>query len=95
MRVVIGGLIAGLILYFVPGLHSSPACLAAGALLTWLLLQRGPRSIVERFGAVMTVSLIAWGAGPRAASGQSFLWHLLGWGAAGAALAYNLRPKSE
>ena len=43
----------------------------------------------------MTVSLLAWVAGPRAASGQSLLRHLLGWGAAGAALAYYLRPKSE
>ena len=95
MRVLVGGLIAGIILYFVPGLHSGPACLVAGLLLTFLLLQLGPRSVVERLGAVMTVSLIAWLAGPRASSGQSLLWHLLGWGAAGAALSFYLRPKSE
>ena len=95
MRMVIGGLIAGVILYFVPGLHSSPACLVAGMLLAWLVLQLGPRSTVERIGAVMTVSLIAWVAGPRAASGQSLAWHLLGWGAAGTALAFYLRPKPE
>ena len=95
MRVAIGGLVAGVILYFVPGLHSGPACIVAGVLLTWLLEQLGPRSIVEKIGAVMTVSLIAWIAGPRAASGQSLVWHLLGWGAAGAALAYYLRPKPE
>jgi hypothetical protein len=95
MRVAIGGLLAGVILYFVPGLHSGPACLVAGMLLAWLLLQFGPRSVVERMGAVMTVSAIAWIAGPRAASGQSLIWHLLGWGAAGAALTYYLRPKSE
>ena len=50
-------------------------------MLTFLLLQLGPRSIVEKIGAVMTVSLLAWIAGPRAASGQSLLWHLLGWAA--------------
>ena len=95
MRVLIGGLIAGIILRIAPGLHSALACLLAGALLTWLLLQLGPRSVVERIGAVMAVSLLAWLAGPRAASGQSLLWHLFGWGAAGTALAYYLRPKSE
>jgi hypothetical protein len=95
MRVLIGGLIAGVVLYLVPGLHSGPACLVAGALLTWMLLQLGPRSVVEKLGAVMTVSLIAWIAGPRAASNQSLLWHLLGWLAAGAALSFYLRPKAE
>ena len=95
MRVLIGGLIAGVILRIAPGLHSGLACLLAGLLLASLLLQLGPRSVVERIGAVMTVSLAAWLAGPRAAAGQSLLWHLFGWGAAGAALAYYLRPKSE
>ncbi len=95
MRVLVGGLIAGIILYLVPGLHSGPACLIAGALLTFLLLQLGPRSVAEKLGAVMTVSLIAWIAGPRAASNQSLLWHLLGWSAAGAALAFYLRPRFE
>lgn len=95
MRVLVGGLIAGVVLYLVPGQHSGPACLVAGALLTFLLLQLGPRSVVERLGAVMTVALIAWIAGPRAALRQSLLWHLLGWAAAGSALAFYLRPKSE
>lgn len=95
MRVLGGGFIAGIILYFVPGQHSGPACLVAGALLTFLLLQLGPRSVVEKLGAVLTVALIAWVAGPRAAYGQSLLWHLLGWAAAGSALAFYLRPKTE
>jgi hypothetical protein len=95
MRVAVGGLIAGVILYFVPGLHSGPACLITGALLTLLLLQLGPRSLAERVGAVMTVALAAWIAGPRAASGQSLPRHLLGWFAAGTALAFYLRPRSE
>ncbi len=95
MRVLVGGLIAGGILYFIPGLHSGPACLLAGMLLAFLTLQLGPRSAVEKLGAVMTASLLAWLAGPRAAAGQSLLWHLLGWFAAGSALAFFLRPRSE
>ncbi|MDE2143736.1 MAG: hypothetical protein KGJ84_15115 [Elusimicrobia bacterium] len=95
MRILVGGLIAGLILYFIPGLHSGPACVIAGALLTFALIQAGPRSMVEKVGLVMTISLIAWLAGPRAAYGQSLLWHLLGWFLAGSALAYHLHPKTE
>lgn len=93
MKVLVGGLIAGVILYFVPGQRSGPACLVAGALATWLMLQLGPRSIAEKIGLVMTAALLAWVAGPRAAYGQSLIWHLLGWLAAGSALAYYLRPK--
>jgi hypothetical protein len=95
MKVFTGGLIAGLILYIVPGLHSGPACLIAGMLATLLLLQLGPRSVVEKVGAVMTAALVAWVAGPRAASGQSMLWHLLGWFAAAIALSFHLRPRTE
>jgi hypothetical protein len=94
MRVIVGGLIAGSILGLSPS-HSLLACLVAGLLLTFLLLQLGPRSVAEKIGAVLTVSLLAWVAGPRPASAQSLLWHLLRWGAAGAALSYYLRPKSE
>ena len=96
MRVLVGAFIAGVILYLVPGLHSGPACLVAGALLTYLLLLLGPSSVVEKLGAAMIVSLIAWIAGPHAAAkGQSLLWHLLGWACAGSALSYYLRPRSE
>lgn len=95
MKLLVGGLIAGLILFFVPGLHSGPACVLAGALLAFALIQAGPRSLVEKVGLVMTVSLIAWIAGPRAATGQSLLRHLFGWFLAGSALAYYLHPKSD
>ena len=96
MKVLVGGLIAGVILYFMPGAHSGPACLITGALLAFLLLQAGPRSIVEKVGLALTVALIAWIAGPRAATpSQSLLWHLLGWFVAGTALAFHLHPKSE
>jgi hypothetical protein len=59
------------------------------------MLLLGPRSIVEKVAFALGVSLIAWVAGPRAAYGQSLLWHLLGWLAAGTALAFYLHPKSE
>lgn len=95
MRVLVGGLIAGVILYIVPGLHSGPACILAGILAALLLLQLGPRSIVEKVGALLTAALIAWIAGPRAAYGQNLFWHLFGWLAAGTALAFYLHPKSE
>lgn len=95
MRVLVGAFIAGVILYLVPGQHSGPACLVAGALLTFLLIQLGPSSVVEKLGAALTASLLAWIAGPRAALGQSLLWHLLGWTAAGSALAFYLRPRTE
>jgi hypothetical protein len=95
MRVLVGGLIAGVILYFVPGLHSGPACVVAGILLACLMLQLGPRSLVEKVGAGLTAALIAWTGGPRAAAGQSLIWHLLGWTAASSALAWYLHPKSE
>lgn len=95
MRVLVGGLIAGVILYLVPGVRSGPACVIAGVLAAWLMLQLGPRSIVEKVGAALTAALIAWVAGPRAAYGQSLFWHLAGWTAASAALAFYLHPKSE
>ena len=95
MRVIVGGLIAGVILYFVPGLHSGPACLAAGAIAAWMILQLGPRSMVEKIGFVMSAAALAWVAGPRAAYGQSLSWHLLGWLAAATALAFYFRPKTE
>lgn len=95
MRVLVGGLIAGVVLYLVPGLRSGPACVLSGMLATLLLLQLGPRSIVEKVGVVMIAALIAWTAGPRAAHGQSLFWHLAGWLGAGTALAFYLHPKSE
>jgi len=95
MKILVGALIAGGILRIAPGQHSLLACFATGALLTVLLQQIGPRSMVERAGFVLMISLIAWAAGPRAASGQNLIWHLFGWLVAGAALAYHLAPKPE
>lgn len=94
-RVVVGALIAGLVLYVCPGNRSTLACLAAGALATFLLLQLGPRSIVEKVGCLLTVALIAWLAGPRAAHGESLLAHCAGWTLAALALAVYLHPRSE
>lgn len=97
MRLVVGALIAGVILYFLPGLRSGPACVVAGGLTTWLLIVMGPRSVVERLGTVMMVAMIAWVAGPRAAvpGKESLFLHLLGWSLVGAALTSLLRPRSE
>ena len=95
MRVFVGGLIAGVILYFVPGLRSGPACLIAGWISAWMLTLIGPRSIVEKVGLLLGVGVIAWVAGPRAAHNESLILYLLGWLAASTALAFYLHPKSE
>lgn len=95
MRVLVGALIAGVILYIVPGTRSGPACVLAGALAAWLLAVAGPRSIVEKVGMLMAASMIAWLAGPRAARGESLLLHLGGWLAASSALAFYLHPRRE
>lgn len=94
-RVVVGALIVGLVLAVCPGNRSTLACLAGGACATLLLLQLGPRSIVEKVGFLLTVSLIAWLAGPRAARGESLLAHLAGWMLAASALAVYLHPRQE
>jgi hypothetical protein len=95
-RVIIGTVILGLVLYIFPGTRSGPACLAAGLLSTLLLLWFGPRSIVEKVGVLMAVSLVAWVAGPRAAGrAESLPTHLFGWLAGGAALSFYLHPRSE
>ncbi len=95
MRLLVGGTIAGIILFVVPGNRSGPACLIAGFFSTYLLMLAGPRSVVERIGFLLSVAIIAWVAGPRAAYGESLAWHMAGWTAAAAALAYYLHPKSE
>ena len=94
-RFFIGTLIAGLLFAFFSS-RSTGACLAAGALSTYLLLQLGPRSIVEKVGALMTVALIAWLAGPRAAiRADSLFGYLFCCGVASTALAFYLHPRSE
>lgn len=95
MRVLVGGLIAGLILYAVPGQRSGPACLIAGALTAWLMRQAEPRAIIEKVALALALALVAWTAGPRAAHRQSLAFHLLGWLIAGTALAFYLHPKPE
>ncbi|MBI3564958.1 MAG: hypothetical protein HY079_07170 [Elusimicrobia bacterium] len=95
MRVLVGGLIVGLILYFVPGLHSGPACLVTGLLASLLISWVGPRSVVEKTAILLTVALIAWIAGPLASRGQSLFLHLLGWTAASLALAFYTRPRAD
>ncbi|MEK7381851.1 MAG: hypothetical protein AAB262_01030 [Elusimicrobiota bacterium] len=94
-RVLVGTIILGLVLTICPGERSSLAYLIAAFFSTQLLLQIGPRSIVEKVGVLMIVSVIAWIAGPRAARGESLILHLGGWLAGATALAFYLHPKSE
>lgn len=94
-RAFIGTLIAGLCLIVFSD-RSNRACLLAGALATFLVLQLGPRSIVEKVGALMTAAAIAWLAGPRAAlPSQSLFAYFAGWTIAATALAVYLHPRSE
>ncbi len=90
-----GTLVCGIILALCPGNRSALASLLAGGLATALALLLGPRSIVERAGAVFIAGLIAWFAGPRAAVRESALEHALGWAAASIALAIWLHPRRE
>lgn len=93
-RVLVGTLITGLIL--VPfSDRSGPACMLAGGFATFLMLQLGPRSMIEKIGAVLTAAAIAWLAGPRAAAGQSVFAHFAGWTLAATALAIYLHPRAE
>jgi hypothetical protein len=93
-RVLAGTFVAGVPLaFFSP--RSTLSCLLAGFLATILALQLGPRSVLERAGAVMVAGAIAWLAGPRAASGQSLLEHLLGWALASLALSVWLHPRED
>lgn len=94
-RFLAGTLIAGGVLALCPGERGALASLLAGGLATALALLLGPRSIVERAGAVFIAGLIAWFAGPRAAARESPLEHALGWAAASLALAVWLHPRRE
>ena len=94
-RALIGTLIFG----FVFGPFSSrswPACVLTGVLATFLLLQLGSRSIVEKVGALLTAAAISWLAGPRAAlPSQSLFGYCMGWTLAATALAVYLHPRTE
>lgn len=94
-RVLVGTLILGLVLTVCPGERSALAYLIAAFFSTQLLLQLGPRSIVEKVGALMTVSVIVWVAGPRAARGESIFLHLGGWLVGATALSFYLHPRGE
>ena len=94
-RALVGTLIVGFSLAVFTD-RSTPACVLAGALATFLVLQLGPRSIVEKVGAVLTAAAIAWLAGPRAAlPSQSLIAYGLGWSLAATALAVYLHPRAE
>ena len=94
-RVLIGSLLVGVILSICPSNRSSIACFITGVFSTLLLLQVGPRSIVEKVGLLLTVAAIAWLAGPRAALHQSLFWHFFGWTIAASSLAMYLHPRAR
>jgi len=94
-RALVGTLICGTILAIFTD-RSNPACLLAGAFATFLLLQLGARSIVEKIGALMTAAAIAWLAGPRAATAsQSLFGYFAGWLLASGALSVYLHPRAD
>ncbi len=95
MRALVGTLIAGFTLAVFSD-RSMAACLLTGALATFLLLQLGARSIVEKVGAMLTAAGIAWLAGPRAAlPSQSLIAYASGWVIVSTALAVCLHPRAE
>jgi hypothetical protein len=94
MRVIVGGLIAGGFLWILAGAGLIGGAIG-GVFAASLMLQLGPRSIVEKVGAGMTAALIAWAAGPGSGAGPGFLRYLFGWLLASAALAAYLHPRSE
>lgn len=94
-RLLVGALIFGLVLtLFVD--RSTVACVLSGLFAAFLVLQLGPRSIVEKTGAVATAAALAWLGGPMAPMrGQSLFTHMVGWTLAGAALSAYLHPRAE
>ncbi len=94
-RFLVGTAIVGLVLAVFTD-RSTPACVLAGAFATLILLQLGPRSVVEKTGVLMSAAAIAWLAGPRAAvAGQSIFGHLAVWLIASTALSVYLHPRAE
>ncbi len=93
-RMLLGTLIFAII-YGPFSSRSWPACVLTGVLATFLLLQFGSRSIVEKIGVLLSAAAIAWLAGPRAATTQSPLAHFAGWTLAATALAVYLHPRAE
>jgi hypothetical protein len=95
MRTVLGGLLAGAILRFVPGIHNVGSCLITGLLMTYLLLIMGPRSYAERLGALAGIAALAWAAGPSSFRETNIVWYFFGWFLSGTALAFFLRPRTQ
>ncbi|MBI2387654.1 MAG: hypothetical protein HYV14_16835 [Elusimicrobia bacterium] len=94
-RALVGTLIAGFTLAVFSD-RSTPACLLAGGLATFLVLQLGPRSIVEKVGALLTAAAIAWLGGPAAPlPSQSLTAYFAGWIVAATALSVYLHPRAE
>lgn len=104
LRLLVGTLVGGLVL-FACGAFSRdalPGSLLSAFLATLLLLQLGPRSLVEKVLFLLTAALLTWSGrglvragpfGPGPLAELSGL--LLAWLLAGSALAWITRPRSE
>jgi hypothetical protein len=94
MRIIVGGLLAGIFLWIVAG-AGLVGGVFGGVFMASLMVQLGPRSIAEKVGAGLTVALIAWAAGPGSGAGPGLMRFLFGWLLASSAAAVYLHPRSE
>lgn len=70
--------------------------LLAGFLATLLLLQLGPRSLVEKILFLLTAAALAWaGRAPWDRTAGTLMATLLAWSFTSAALAWLTRPRTE
>jgi len=94
MRIFVGGIVAGAVLFAFAGTNPIYGVIA-GWLAASLMLQLGPRSMAEKTGAGLTAALIAWAAGPGSGAGPGLVRFMLGWLAASCVLAYCVHPRAE
>ena len=89
---IVGGLLLSVCSLAWPGLPGYDACFLSAFLATLLLLQLGPRSLVEKVLFLLTVVVFAWviDAGDRSLGAL-----LVSWTFAGSALAWVVHPRAE
>jgi hypothetical protein len=89
---IVGGLLLSACGLAWPGLPGYDACFLSAFLATVLLLQLGPRSLVEKVLFLLTVVLFTW----QVDSGNRSLGPMLvSWTLAGSALAWVVHPRAE
>ncbi len=102
-RLLIGTVVGGALLSafaLTPWPHVDGATLwgnlLAGFLATLLLLQLGPRSLVEKVLFLLTAATLAWvGRAPWDKTAGTLLATLVAWSFTGAALAWFTRSRTE